>query len=356
MTRQRRSRPVLVPVSVPAAALVVLLAGGAMGKEPVTSASSGSAVPPAASVNAAAATTSTRSTRTAASRTTTGSRTLPPIPDDVILERDVAYLSPGRAEKLDLYMPRRREAGTRSPAVVIIHGGGWVGGDKGARREIVTGTALAQAGYVAVSVEYMKEPGKRWPTNLHDCKNAVRWLRVNAERLQVDPERIGVIGGSAGGHLALMVAYTAGIPELEPESPYPGVSSAVKACVNMYGITNLLTRQKTDKDGTPNGGVTTTSALLTVSRTENPDLWRLASPVFHVSPKCPPTMTIHGTADTTVDRDQASELDARLREHGVPHELVMIPGGKHAFPLNDKRLPEDLRPAVIRFFDRYLRE
>ena len=135
---------------------------------------------------------------------------LPPAPDGVVIERDVTYLAPGRKEKLDLYLPASRPKATRSPAVVIIHGGGWSGGDKASGREFNIGTTLAKAGYVCASVEYFKGAAGRWPTNLYDCKNAVRFLRAHADRYQVDVDHVGVIGGSAGGHLALMVAYTTG--------------------------------------------------------------------------------------------------------------------------------------------------
>jgi acetyl esterase/lipase len=275
-------------------------------------------------------------------------------PPGVVIEQEVPYLDSGRNEKLDLYCPSDRPKGVLSPAVVIIHGGGWTGGDKAKRREFVTGTSLAKAGYVCVSVEYMKDAGRRWPTNLLDCKNGVRWLRKNADRLQIDTDHIGVIGGSAGGHLALMVAYTAAVRELEPDTPYPGMSDRVQACVDMYGPTNLLTRQATEKDGTPNGKLRETS-LFSDSRTSNPALWRLASPVNHVTTGSPPTLIIHGTADTTVDRDQSKELAEKLTETGVKHELIMIPGAGHAFSLDDAKLPNDLRPAVLDFFDRYLK-
>ena len=129
-------------------------------------------------------------------------------PEGVILLRDVAYLPADRKEKLDLYLPAQRDAQLRSPAVVIIHGGGWTGGDKAQGREFRIATTLVQAGYICASVEYMKAGNDRWPTNLKDCKNAVRFLRANAAKYQVDEKNIGVLGGSAGGHLALMVAYT----------------------------------------------------------------------------------------------------------------------------------------------------
>jgi acetyl esterase/lipase len=246
----------------------------------------------------------------------------------------------------------------RSPAVLIIHGGGWVNGDKADYRQFNIGTNLAHVGYLCISVNYMMTPGQRGPTNLLDCKNAVRFLRKNAEKYQIDPDHIGVIGGSAGGHLSLMVAYTTDVPELEPQQPYPGISDRVQCVVNLYGITNLLSRQKTDARGNPIGSTSESTALLQKTRPEDPHLWQLASPVYHISAKTPPTLILHGTADTTVDRDQAAELARKLQEANVLHELVMVPGIGHTFDLqtwNHKPLPVDVRGIVIGFFDKHLK-
>ena len=297
----------------------------------------------------------------AAAPATTRPATKPALPralDGVVIEQNVAYLSPERKEKLDLYLPANRAADVRSPAVLIIHGGGWSGGDKAAGREFNIGTTLAKAGYVCASVNYMMEPGKRWPTNLHDCKNAVRFLRKNAERYQIDADHIGAIGGSAGGHLALMVAYTSGVAELEPSAPYPGISSKISAVVDLYGPTNLLTRRKTDKDGKPVGEAVRTSPLFEGSPDDQPAQWKLASPVSHVSRSSPPTLILHGTKDTTVDRGQSDELAARLKEAGVEHRLFIVEDAGHTFDLQTwarKPLTTDLRPMVVGFFDKHLR-
>jgi acetyl esterase/lipase len=172
---------------------------------------------------------------------------------DVRVTKDVAFLAAGRAEKLDVYQPAPRADGRPHPALVWIHGGGWTGGTKNEARADNICRAAAKAGYVAVSIDYRLGDGA-WPTNLFDCKNAVRFLRANAARYSVDPSRIAVAGGSAGGHLALMVALTAGAAELDPagaDTPYPGVSDAVRCAVNMYGITNITTRRDVSPQGVP---------------------------------------------------------------------------------------------------------
>lgn len=277
---------------------------------------------------------------------------LKPAPEGVLIERDVAYLSPERKEKLDLYQPAGRGREMRSPAVVIIHGGGWVGGDKGANREFITGTTLAKAGYVCVSINYWIGAKDRWPTNLHDCKNAVRWLRVHAEKLQVDPSRIGVIGGSAGGHLALMVAYTAGVAAFDPGLLYQGVSDRVSACVDMYGISDLRTRQGTDADGTPNGRRGDTG-LFPESRESALEKWTFASPVTHIRADSPPTLILHGTRDTTVDRDQSKQLHAALTAAGVENRLILVEGANHAWALKTSAF--DHTRDVVDFFDKHLK-
>lgn len=283
----------------------------------------------------------------------------PATPPGVIIERDVTYLTPDRTDKLDMYLPADRPKGTRSPGIVIIHGGGWSTANKSSSREIEFGTTLAKAGYVCVSIDYEMTPSKRWPTNIQDCKNAVRFLRQNAATYGVDAEHIGVIGGSAGGHLALMVGLTDAVKSLEPPAPYPGVSDRVQAIVDLYGIADIRTGKKTDAQGNP---IETPKSWDAVFGTYAPitDADRaLASPATHLSPKMPPVLVLHGMADTVVDRDQSITLDKQLTELKVPHELILVPGIGHTFGLetwNGKPLPTDLRPAVIGFFDRYLKE
>ena len=272
-------------------------------------------------------------------------------PAGVTIKRDVTFLAPDREEKLDLYRPENNDAKEPMPAVVIIHGGGWVKGDKGKEREFVTGTTLAKAGYVAISINYETRKGKRWPGNLRDCKNGVRWLRQNAKELNVDSSRIGVIGGSAGGHLALMVAYTGDLPKFSDDDLYPGISDRVSACVDMYGITNLLTRRVTDKEGKPTEELKS-HRLFSKDREQAPAMWRNASPINYVSKNSPPTLIFHGTRDTTVDRDQSRELFAALQKAGVPSKLEMIEGARHAWPLKTDDF--DYRSEMVDFFNQHL--
>jgi acetyl esterase/lipase len=269
---------------------------------------------------------------------------------------DLPFLAPDRAEKLDLYLPEAPPAGKLTPAVVWIHGGGWGGGTKNeARAKNICGI-LARAGYVAVSVDYRLGEGA-WPTNLFDCKNAVRFLRAHAAEYQLDPNRIAVAGGSAGGHLALMVALTTDREGLEPTgagTPYPGISSAVRCVINMYGVTNLNTRQQTDAKGQP----TATRKLMGTAlkyfgaTNDTADVLQLASPVTHVTKNSPPILTLHGRADTTVDFAQAEELERVARARGARHELVLLDGVGHTFDWekwSKKPLPRDVKGTALAF-------
>jgi acetyl esterase/lipase len=283
---------------------------------------------------------------------------LPAAPEGVTIERDVAYLPPDRAEKLDLYLPSGRPVGARSPGVVIIHGGGWAGGTKSAGREFNIGTTLAKAGYVCASIDYRLEAQGRWPTNVQDCKNAVRFLRARADRYGVDTGHIGVIGGSAGGHLALMVGFTDAVKELEPTGPYPGVSDRVQAVADLYGIADVRTGVKTDADGTPTADHKSWDGVFGDHKPITEADRALASPTTHLEPHIPPVLILHGTADTTVDRNQSIDLDKRLTALNLPHQLILLPGIGHTFDLQTwgrKPLPADLRPTVVGFFDRYLK-
>ena len=263
------------------------------------------------------------------------------LPAGVRIERAVDFLAAGRTQKADLYFPTATTAGQLRPAVVIIHGGGWSGGKRDAGRELNIGTNLALHGYVGMSIDYALATKTRatWPQNLYDCKTAVRWLRKNAEHLQIDPDRIGVIGGSAGGHLAAMVTLTTPADGLDPKEPYGEYSCRVSCGVDLYGIADLPTYHA--------------ASMLGKTLAEAPELYRLASPVTYVRSNSPPLLIIHGTADTTVNVKQSELFADVLKKAGAPYELIIIPGAQHSFDLQPKQ--RDLRPVVLGFFDKNLK-
>jgi iduronate 2-sulfatase len=264
----------------------------------------------------------------------------------VSVTKDVSYLGKGRTERLDLYRPFD-DGVSRRPAIVIVHGGGWHGGDKAAGREQNIGNTLAAAGYVCASINYrlcVKSddlPTRLrdvWPHNLHDCKTAVRFLRQHADKYRIDADHIGAIGGSAGGHLVAMMAFTERSDELEPFGPYGDYSSRIQAVVPMYGVHDVA-RQARAK-----------GSELSESDAE---LCRQASPVTYITSDDPPALILHGTEDALVPVEQSRILHASLTAAQVPAELIVIEGAPHSFHLQPKQ--RDLRRRVIAFFDKHLK-
>jgi acetyl esterase/lipase len=262
-------------------------------------------------------------------------------PTDVRIEHDVAFLSADREEKADLYFPLTMPRDRLLPAVIIIHGGGFNDGDKGRPREINIGQTLALHGYVGMSINYKLAKLKgvaTWPQSVYDAKAAVRWLRMNAVRLGLDPDRIGVIGCSAGGNLAAMLALTGPTDEFDDASPYPEVSAAVRCGIDFYGVIELLEYHD--------------MKMFAKSREEAPELYRRGSPNRYADAKDAPMLIVHGTADETVKHGQSELLAAALAKAGVEHQLVLIPGAPHTFNLQPKE--RDLRPLVLEFLAKHL--
>lgn len=262
-------------------------------------------------------------------------------PTDIRIQREVSYLGADRMEQADLYLPLEIPKGQRVPAVVIIHGGGFTGGHRDAARELNIGSTLARNGYIGMSIDYaLADIGRpTWPQNLFDCKTAVRWLRANAERLQIDPDHIGVIGGSAGGTLASLVTLTKSNDGLNPQSPYGNFSCEVQCGVDMYGIASMAEWHD--------------SVMFGKTSEEAPELYRQASPITYVRADSPPMLILHGTADKTVNVSQSEKFAEAFKAVGATYQLEIIPDAPHTFSLQPKE--RDLRPVVLAFFDQYLK-
>jgi acetyl esterase/lipase len=248
------------------------------------------------------------------------------LPASVKVERDIVYARYGAREvKLDLYLPKQPASG-KIPCIVVVHGGGWRSGDK-ARFAHIAG-ALAEQGFAAACIGYRLLPEVEFPAPILDCKAAVRWVRAHAAQHGLDPDRIGAIGGSAGGHLVAMLGTSDAVAALEGNGGNAGVSSRVQAVVAMAtpaDMTRMGDRQNL-----------------------NADLAKLISPVTQVSKNAAPVLLLHGTKDALVPMAQSELLIEKYRQAGAKAELVKIDGGVHAF-WNGAHFDQTMQLAV-KFF------
>ena len=272
----------------------------------------------------------------------------PPLPAGVELVADIAYQNDSPAQKLDLYLPKKPGSGDLRSAIVFVHGGGWRNGDKakGQFRELPA--AYAADGFVAISVNYRLSEEASFPAQVHDVKAAVRWLRANAKKYQVDPQHFGAYGNSAGAHLVTMLALVRDEDGLEGGGPNQSFSSAVQAVVPSATPTDFAA-WPVDWDS-----LSAVTGLLGGPLAESREVAREASPVSYVRADAPPLLFIHGTADRTVPKEQTDRLVAKLREAGAKEVRYMIFEGEgHGVFQSQKLLTY---PAMRAFFDDKLRK
>lgn len=254
-----------------------------------------------------------------------------PVPEGVIEELDIEYGHEGDISlKLDLYRPAASDGPL--PAVLFIHGGGWTGGRR-SDYKIYT-ARLPLRGYIAATMSYRLADKHAFPACVSDTKCAVRWLRANAARLNIDPNKIAVAGGSAGGYLSMMAGYSSDVADFEGSGGNPDVSSRPDAVVNLYGPTDLTTPYaRTHR---------TVTNFLKTPYDADPDLYQRASPLFHLDSGDPPTFIIQGALDSLVTPDQADALAEKLKASGVEYWYDCYPGWPHtmdvARPVNDRVL------------------
>jgi pectinesterase len=251
------------------------------------------------------------------------------LPDTVRVERDIVYAKYGDREvMLDLYLPKR-PAGEKIPCIVVIHGGGWRSGDK--TRFAAQAAYFADKGFAAACIGYRLLPEVTFPAPVVDCKAAVRWVRANAAKYGIDPDRIGATGGSAGGHLTAMLATSSGVKELEGDGGNGGVSSRIQAAVAMATPADM-------GQFAQRHGVEAASAAL-------------ISPVTHVTKDSAPILLLHGTGDKLVPMGQSELLLEKYKQAGAAAELVKIEGGSHAFWNSEQWFGDAMARAAAFFRD-----
>ncbi|HTN00936.1 alpha/beta hydrolase [Planctellipticum variicoloris] len=264
--------------------------------------------------------------------------------EELIFEKDIEYANPdGQHLQLNLARPAQIEG--RAPAILCIHGGGFRAGKREGWDERCR--KLAERGYVAATVTYRLAPKYQFPAAIYDVKAAVRWLRANADKYRIDPERIGVVGDSAGGHLVQFLGVTGGVAQFEGEGGNPEFSSRVNCVVNYYGPSDL-----TRSYGKSVDAAEVLPLWLGGDATQERRRHILASPLYWVTPEAAPTLLLHGTEDKYVAFEQAEWIHDRLKAAEVEVEILKLDGAGHGFRGADAERAEG---AMFEFFDRQLK-
>jgi pectinesterase len=227
----------------------------------------------------------------------------------------------------------------------MIHGGGWNSGDRTMLYPMAT--ELAANGYVAFTVDYRLSPEAKFPAAIFDLKYSVKWLKANAEKYNIDTNKIAILGCSAGGTLASFVGATINNSEFEPRDNSPDYSTSLQAIINIDGILDFTHPAESGKDTDPENA-SVGKQWLGNSYKENPQIWIDASPLTYVNDKTPPMLFINSSIDRFhAGRDEAIQI---LNENNIYNEVHTISDTPHSFWLFEPWFDETMR-LTLNFLD-----
>jgi len=274
-------------------------------------------------------------------------RLYPEIPVTVAFTSDIEFgKGGGKPLLLDIAMPKQIPSGLM-PAVIYVHGGGWFTGSKDEPNHKDKIILLAENGFVAVSINYRLVGEAIFPAAIEDCKCAVRFLRGNAQKYHLNPERIGAWGESAGGHLVQLMGTSDEGAGLDGKGGWEAISSRVQAVSTWYGMSDLIHGQsKIMEKGCMD--------FLGGTASEKAALYKLASPISHVTRDDPPFLLVHGDQDPRCPLAQSQNLEKALGSVGIRAKLIVVPGGGHGFYQMPDKLRE-LYQETVAFFQETLK-
>jgi len=264
----------------------------------------------------------------------------------VKVTRDIVYRRvAGTVLKLDVVAPA--EDGAKRPAIMQIHGGSWVMGDKREQGWPLM-SHLAANGWVCFNLNYRLSPGATFPDHLIDLKAGLAWIRDHAENFRIDPNFIAVTGGSAGGHLAALMALTANDPDYQPG--FGEADTSLQAAVPIYGVYDFTSRLGTNR--LPFWYRRLEAQIMKAFRDEEPEKFRRASPIEQIHPDAPPFFVIHGDRDTLAPVEEARYFADQLRETSkAPVVYAELGGAQHAFDLFCSPRTSHMLVAVLQFLE-----
>jgi acetyl esterase/lipase len=268
----------------------------------------------------------------------------PAVPASVQEIKDIEYKNiNGKSLQLDMYIPKNLTK--PAPLLVFIHGGAWA---HGKRSDYLTYLIpFAQQGYITATVSYrlVNDSINTYPACAEDIRDAVQWFFQNGDKYGYDPDKIALIGGSAGGHLSLLGAY-GWHPLAEKQDSVAAPLHKIKAVVDIYGPFDLTTPYSQTQR--------LVTRFIGRSYKERPELYREASPMTFLDKTDPPTLILHGTADNLVPISQADTLKARLDRLGIPNVYCRVPGMPHTMDIS-QRVNDYSRKQMSDFFEKYLK-
>ncbi|MFK5973500.1 MAG: alpha/beta hydrolase [Flavobacteriaceae bacterium] len=261
-----------------------------------------------------------------------------PVPETVKEYKDLIYKTiDSTSLKLDIY--HSKSLSNSAPLIIFIHGGVWKKGDK--HDYLVYLTSYAEKGYVTATVQYRFTGVAKYPAQLLDVQSAVVWLKEHAEEYHINPNKVAMVGGSAGGHLAMMNAYSNSGSTAEENKFSPNV----QALVNFYGPSDLVHEEANDKSSV--------EYLIGKTYIETPELYKEASPIYFITKTAPPTITFHGTLDELVPYAQSDRLHEKLQEMGVPSYYHKLKGWPHTMDASVK-VNAYAQYHMDHFFEKYI--
>lgn len=236
------------------------------------------------------------------------------------------------------------------PVIVWVHGGGWAGGNYQRNQA----AKFVEHGYAAASVQYLFSDVAKFPEQIHECKAAIRWLRAHATKYNIDPGHIGIWGASAGGHLVSLLGTSGGVKDLEGNLGNGDQSSRVQAVCDFFGPTKLLTAK--DEPMPVHKLYHLVEQFFGGTAEEKPELYKLGSPITHVSKDDPPFLIVHGDKDPLIPLHQAEVFYDALRHAGVDVTFIRVKNGDHGFTTDDQSPSRAaIERKVLEFFDKHLK-
>jgi acetyl esterase/lipase len=271
------------------------------------------------------------------------------LPVDVSAEENIVYARYGeRRLHLDIFSPREK-ADLRYPGVILIHGGGWRSGNR--QMEWPMAQYLATHGYVTATVEYRLSIEAQYPAGVHDLKGAIRWMRTNAAKYNIDPNKIAVYGCSAGGTLAAFLGTTGNTKQFEGSAGNADSSSAVQAVVDVDGVLDFTNPAESAKDNDPKKP-SAGKSWFGASYKENPDIWKEASPINYINAKTAPILFVNSSLERFhAGRD---EVIGQLNKFGIYSEVHTIADTPHPFWLFHPWF-EETSAHIVKFLDKTLK-